>query len=507
MSAVYLGIDIGTSACKALLMGPEGEVVDTETVGYPVHAPREGWSEQAPEDWISGAATAVQALVARTSRQPRCIGLSGQMHGMTALDADHTVLRPAILWNDQRTGAECAEITERAGGLDALLGLTGNRMLPGFTGGKILWMRRHEPDLFDKTRIILNPKDYLRFRLTGEFATEVSDASGTGLFDVVGRRWSADLLDRIGLDRALLPDCHESDVVSAKVSSTGATLFGLDPGIPVVGGGGDAVIQTLGAGVVEEGVLQTTIGTAGIAASALNRPIANPEGRLQVFCNVAPELWHCMGVSLNAGDAFVWLRDLLSENGPALDFDNLTEAAEDAGIGAGGLLFLPYLMGERCPWPDPAARGAFIGLRRHHGGAHMARAVLEGVVYALRDMAALMGQAGLARTRVVHASGGGASSALWNQMLADVFDAEVVTTSSAAEGAAFGAAMLAAVGMGDWPGLAEAVRVCGVEQRWRPDPARHEAYAALFELYQGLYPALRPVNDRLRDFSQRGFDA
>ncbi|MEQ8652913.1 MAG: xylulokinase [Kiloniellales bacterium] len=506
MSGSYLGVDLGTSACKALLMGPSGEVIDRETVDYPLSTPREGWSEQDPEDWIKGAAMAVRAVLGRSAQQPRCIGLSGQMHGMTPLDSAHRVLRPAILWNDQRNEAECDEITAQAGGLDSLVQLAGNRMLPGFTGGKIRWLQKHEPDLFARTRTVLNPKDYLRLRMTGERATEVSDASGMGLFDIGERRWSDDLLNRIELDRALLPDCFESSVVSGTVSASGAELFGLKAGIAVVGGGGDAVIQTLGSGVVSEGVLQTTIGTAGILATALNRPIENPEGRLQVFCNVAPDLWHCMGVSMNAGGAFAWLRALLADGGPERSFDHLTEAADKAGLGAGGLLFLPYLMGERCPWPDPSARGAFLGLRLHHESAHLIRALMEGVVFALRDMASLMAEAGLAQTRSIHASGGGAASDLWNQMQADVFDAEVVTTSSAAEGAAYGAAMVAAVGSGEWSSLEEAVGVCRTDNRWAPDPGRHKAYAELFELYRGLYATLRPLNERLAELGQQGWD-
>ncbi len=507
MSGGFLGIDIGTSACKALLMGPDGEVIDKETVSYPLSSPREGWSEQAPEDWVAGAAKAVRSLRARSGVDPVSIGLSGQMHGLTALDAERQVLRPAILWNDQRNEAECQEITELAGGLDGLLDLAGNRMLPGFTGGKIRWLQQHEPKVFERTKLILNPKDYLRFRLTGELATEVSDASGTGLFDVAKRCWSKALMERIGLDPDLLPACFESSVVSGKVSAKGAEAFGVVAGTPVVGGGGDAVIQTLGSGVTSEGVLQTTIGTAGVVATALERPIANPDGRLQISCNLAPDLWHCMGVSLNAGGTFAWLRRVLADAGADCSYESLTAAAEGAGLGAGGLLFAPYLMGERCPWPDPSARGAFIGLRAQHSSGHLARAVLEGVVYALRDMAALMGEAGLARTRTIHASGGGASSELWNQMLADVFDAEVITTPSAAEGAAYGAAMLAAVGSGHWADLGEAVAVCQADRRWTPDHSRHLVYSELFDLYRSLYADLTRVNARLAAFNQRGYDA
>ncbi|MEM8951637.1 MAG: xylulokinase [Pseudomonadota bacterium] len=504
MTSAFLGVDIGTSSCKALLMAPSGEVIETETVDYPLSTPKQGWSEQNPEDWVKGAAQAIAAVVGRSGAGVGAIGLSGQMHGMTALDADDAVLRPAILWNDQRNEAECAEITEAAGGLDALLSLTNNRMLPGFTGGKIRWLQKHEPELFERLVTVLNPKDYIRFRLTGERATEVSDASGTGLFDTVNRCWSKELLSRIDLDPSLLPHCTESDVVSGKVSATGAALFGLEAGTPVVGGGGDAVIQTLGSGVVADGVLQTTIGTAGIVASALQTPIPNKEGRLQVFCNVAPERWHCMGVSLNAGGAFAWFETLMRGSSETRDYDALVRQAETVGVGAEGLLFLPYLMGERCPWPDPSARGAFVGLRAQHGRAHLTRSVMEGVVFSLRDMAALMADAGMAETRVINASGGGASSSLWNQMQADMFDAEVITTKSAAEGGAYGAAMLAAVGTGHWQSIDDAAEICKADSRWTPDSGHHAAYHELFEIYRTLYGSLTEANNRLSAFVEGG---
>ena len=335
---------------------------------------------------MEGARKAVaEALAVAGRTQIRCIGLSGQMHGLVALDEGHRVLRPALLWNDQRNGAECAKITERAGGLEALLAATNNRMLIGYTGGKIVWMRENEPELFARMTCMLNPKDYLRLVLSGEVATEVSDASGTGLFDTRRRQWARELTERIGLDPALLPPCHESSVISARVSASAARLFGLPEGTPIAGGGGDSVIQTIGSGVIAPGELQTTIGTAGILAAALDRPVDNPDGRLQIFCNVAPEKWHCMGVSLNAGGAMSWLRETLwPDDEPA--FEAIVEEAAASPTGARGLLFLPYLYGERCPHPDPSARAAFIGLTARHGRPDMARSVMEGVAYAFADM-------------------------------------------------------------------------------------------------------------------------
>lgn len=493
MTLALLGIDIGTSGCKALLIDAEGAVLASSTATYGLSQPRPGWTEQDPALWIEGARKAVAgAMAERRDVEIAGIGLSGQMHGLTPLDEGRRVLRPALLWNDQRNAAECDEITRQAGGLDALLSLTNNRMLVGYTGGKIVWMRHHEPELYAKLRHVVNPKDYLRLVLTGEIATEVSDASGTGLFDVRKRAWSMPLLDRLNLDPTLLPPCHESQVVTGRISRAGAELFGLPEGIPVVGGGGDSVIQTLGSGVIMPGELQTTIGTAGIVASALEAPEDNPGGRLQVFCNVAPDSWHCMGVSLNAGGAMSWFRDMMGSLGQGaekLSFDEIVERASQSPAGAKGLFFLPYLYGERCPHPDPIARGAFVGLTARHDGGDMARSVMEGVTHALRDIHSLMQQIGMQHS-VIKASGGGAQSALWRQMQADLFDCEVVTTEGAAEGGAFGAALVAGVGIGVWTDAKTAAQVCKPLTRQLPDRETGDTLRRAFSIFEGLYPAL-----------------
>ena len=489
-----LGIDIGTSGCKAMLIDAKGAVLASRTANYGLSQPRPGWSEQDPSLWIEGARTSVAGVRSlRPDVRIAAIGLSGQMHGLTPLASSHQVLRPAILWNDQRNGAECTDITERAGGVDGLLALTNNRMLVGFTGGKIAWMRNHEPDLFGRLRHMLNPKDYLRLILTGEIATEVSDASGTGLFDTGRRRWATGLLDLLEIDPAILPACHESHVISGRVSRAGSELFGLEAGIPVAGGGGDSVIQTIGSGVIAPGDVQTTIGTAGIVAAALDAPIPNPQGRLQVFCNVAPQKWHCMGVSLNAGGAMEWLRALLAgfSGNAAPSAERIAEIAAGAPVGAGGLLFLPYLNGERCPHPDPAARGGFVGLSARQGAAEMARSVMEGVSYSLYDIFSLMQHANVGGS-VIKASGGGARSVLWRQMQADLFDCEVVTTEGAAEGGAFGAALVAGIGIGTWHSAVEAAKVCRVVTRQGPDPVAGKAMREAFQTYRGLYGALSP---------------
>lgn len=494
MTQALLGIDIGTSGCKALLIDADGAVLASCTETYGLSQPHPGWTEQDPQLWIEGARVAVAGILARKPDvEIVAVGLSGQMHGLTPLDEAHKVLRPAILWNDQRNGPECDEINERAGGIEGLLARTNNRMLVGYTGGKILWMRNNEPALFSRLRHVLNPKDYLRLVLTGELATEVSDASGTGLFDTRKRVWATGLLGLLGLDPSLLPPCHESHVVSGRVSKSGAALFGLPAGTPVVGGGGDSVIQTIGSGVIAPGELQTTIGTAGIVAAALDEPVANPDGRLQVFCNVAPGKWHCMGVSLNAGGAMDWLRALLGSfaGGDTPSAERMVAIAAEAPVGSRGLLFLPYLNGERCPHPDPSARGGFVGLTARHGAADMARSVMEGVIHSLFDIYALMEKVGIGRT-VIKASGGGARSALWRQMQADLFGCDVVTTEGAAEGGAFGAALIAGVGVGVWPGAIEAARSCRPVTRETADAAAGELLRKAFEIYGGLYGALAP---------------
>lgn len=487
-----LGIDIGTSGCKALLIGTDGTVIAADMVPYPLSQPRPGWAEQDPEHWVDGARRSVAGVLAKAPRvEILSTGLSGQIHGLVALGRDHAVLRPAILWNDQRTGEECAEITAAAGGIAGLLAATNNRMLPGYTGGKILWMRKHEPELYARMALMLNPKDYLRLRLTGEVATEVSDASGTGLFDVRRRSWATALMETLGIDPGILPPAHESTVISGRVSETGAALFGLPQGVPVVGGGGDSVIQTIGSGVIAPGELQTTIGTAGILAAALDAPQDNPDGRLQVFCNVAADKWHCMGVSLNAGGAMGWYRDTMcaAADGVKPAFDTIVSEALSSPAGACGLLFLPYLNGERCPHPDPKARSAFVGLTARHTRGDVTRAVMEGVVHAFLDMHALMQPMGIAG-RMIKASGGGARSALWCQLQADVFGCDVVTTAGAAEGAAFGAALVAGLGIGLWPDAETAVATCRNLTREHPQPANAEVYAAAHRIYRTPYPAL-----------------
>jgi xylulokinase len=499
MAAYLLGIDVGTSGSKAILIDADGAVKASVTTEYPLHTPQPLWAEQNPSDWWAATVTSIKQALGDSSvaaADVAGVGLTGQMHGLVLLDAQGEVLRPCIMWNDQRTAAQCAAITEKVG-LDDVLRLTGNPILPGFTAPKIVWVREHEPDVYAKVAKVLLPKDYARYRLTGGFFGEVSDASGTSMFDVGQRRWSDEMLQALEIPREWLPEVTESPEVSARVSAEAARETGLLEGTPVVGGGGDQAAQAVGTGIVAEGVVSATLGTSGVVFAASDSYRVEPQGRLHAFCHAVPGMWHLMGVMLSAAGSFRWYRDTLGQEEVAQaqeagrdPYDILTEAAAEVAPGCEGLLFLPYLTGERTPYPDPNARGVFFGLTLRHGKPHMTRAVLEGVAYGLLDSLELMRALGLSIEQV-RASGGGARSSLWRQILADVFDAEIVTVN-VTEGAAYGAALLAGVGAGvyaDVPAACEAaIRLTG---RTEPGPAV-SVYADYYPRYRALYPALAP---------------
>ncbi len=507
MSAQYIiGIDIGTSGCKSVLMDAEGTVRDSSLQEYPLLTPRPGWAEQHPAQWWKAVQTGLRQLLQKTGVSGNAIkgvGLSGQMHGLVALDKDGQVLRPAILWNDQRTMSQCQHIHEVVGGIPRLLELTNNQMLPGYTGGKILWLREQEPELYERTRVFLNPKDYIRYCLTGELATEVSDASGTGLFDVRQRHWSRQLLNLLDIPKERLPQCFESPQITGEITEIASEATGLPVGLPVVGGGGDAVIQTTGMGLVKSGILGTVIGTAGNVAMGLSQFHSNADGRLQIFCNNSPGTWHVMGVTLAAGGSYRWFRDALCEaekekaaqSGQDV-YQILEEIAATAPAGSRGLIFLPYLIGERCPYPDPNARGALIGLGLHHGRAEITRAILEGVVFSLRDVFELMSTMG-SSVAEIRTSGGGSVSPLWRQIQADVFQCPVTTVSGSREGAAYGAALVAGTGVGIWPSVEEALKVLRIETETAPNPRNRELYEDFYRIYRGLYGALKSSFDAL----------
>ena len=497
MTTYLLGIDVGTTGSKALLVDAYGVVKTSATTEYPMVTPQPLWAEQNPNDWWAATITSIHQVLAKSGVQPDQvigIGLTGQMHGLVLLDAQGEVLRPCIMWNDQRTAPQCAAITRQVGA-ENVLQLTGNPILPGFTAPKIAWVREHEPDVYARAAKVLLPKDYARYRLTGTFFSEVSDASGTSLFDVGRRAWSEDMLRALDVPREWLPEVTESLVVSARVSAEAARQTGLLEGTPVVGGGGDQAAQAVGTGIIAEGLVSATLGTSGVVFAASDTYRVEPEGKLHAFCHAVPGMWHLMGVMLSAAGSFRWYRDALgdSERMQAEEtgrdaYDLLTEAAAEIPPGCEGLLFLPYLTGERTPYPDPNARGVFFGLTLRHGKAHMTRAVLEGVTYGLRDSLELMRALGLS-IQQVRASGGGARSSLWRHMLADVFDTQIVTVK-VTEGAAYGAALLAGVGAGVYTDVGEACETA-VQVTGCTEPGPHlSVYADYYPRYQALYPAL-----------------
>ena len=494
-----LGIDIGTSGTKTVLFDTAGGVMASATFEYPMQQPQNGWAEQNPEDWWNAARQGI-AKVLRESAVPadsiRGIGLSGQMHSLVLLDEDNRVLRPAILWCDGRTTAECEEIHERVGKA-RLIELTANPALTGFTAGKILWVRKHEPEIYAKCRHILLPKDYIRLMLTGEYATEVSDASGMGLLDVPHRCWSDEVLEKLEIDKNLLAKVYESPEVTGKVTAQAASETGLAEGTIVVGGAGDNAAAAVGTGVVTEGRAFATIGTAGGVFAHTDALSIDPKGRVHTFCCAVPGAWHVMGVTLAAGASLQWFRnqlcrDLMDEaDKRGIDpYVLMTELAEKTPVGAERLLFLPYLMGERTPHLDADCRGAFFGLSAIHTRAEMIRAVMEGVTYSLRDCMEILRGMGVMSEQIV-ACGGGGSSPFWRQMLADVLGCGVSTVDSR-EGPALGAALLAGVGAGVYesvPAACEAVIRTGKPQT--PNAQDSAAYSRVYAIYQGLYPALR----------------
>ncbi|MBC8446110.1 MAG: xylulokinase [Chloroflexi bacterium] len=495
---VLLGIDVATTGAKALLIDETGTVVASAQADYLLSMPQPLWSEQSPADWWNGVVTCVRQALTQGNVDPAAVaavGLTGQMHGLVLLDAAGDVLRPAILWNDQRTAAECAWITEKVG-RQRLLALTGNPALPGFTAPKLLWVRRHEPAIYARIAHVLLPKDYIRYRLTGGMATDLAGASGTLWLDVPGRRWSSEVLSALEVPADWLPPVHEGPQVTGAVSPGAADEIGLSPGTPVVAGAGDQAAQAIGVGAVRPGVVALTLGTSGVIFAPTDEPVIESQGRLHAFCHAVPGRWHLMGVMLSAGGSLRWCRDTLA---PGVAFDDLLAPVADVPAGSENLLFLPYLTGERTPHPDPLARGAFVGLTMRHTQAHLTRAVLEGVAFGLRDCVELLRTAGSDAQMQVRISGGGARSPQWQQIIADVLQTELVTVSTI-EGAAYGAALLAGIGAGFWPNAdAACTAVVQSTTQVSPQAGLAECYHALYNHYRRLYPALRPTFASLAD--------
>lgn len=496
----FLGIDIGTSGTKTLAIKDDGTILASATVEYPLYSPKPGWSEQEPVDWWQASVKSVKKVLKAAGLKPADvggIGLSGQMHGSVFLDKSGNVIRPALLWNDQRTAAECAEIEQRAGGRRRLIRMVANPALTGFTAPKILWLRNHEKKNFDRTVQILLPKDYVRYRLTGEFATEVSDASGTLLLDVVKRSWSKSLLSKLDLDPELLPKVYESEDVTGVLSKQAAKAMGLNAGTPVVGGGGDQAASAIGNGIVKKGVVSATMGTSGVVFAHSDEVQVDPEGRLHTFCHAVRGKWHVMGCVLSAGGSLQWFRNQLCQQEMAAakkkkidPYELITEQAAAAPTGSEGLFFLPYLTGERTPHADPHARGSWVGLSLRHGKAHLARSVMEGATYAMRDSLEIAKAMDIP-VKEIRLSGGGARSEFWRQMQADIYGQQVVTIN-AEEGPAYGVALLAAAGTGAYKNVVEACRATiTVVSRTKPQPGAKRVYNKAYPVYQKLYQSLK----------------
>src|SRR6202789_1198247 len=485
----FLGMDVGTGGTRAVVVDGAGKLLGAAACDHaPFRAEHPGWAEQDPEDWWRAAQIAIHGAL-EASPEPRepitAIGLTGQMHGAVMLDEAGTVLRPALIWCDTRTQPQCDWLTEKIG-YERLIELTCNPALPNFTVTKILWVKEHQPEIFAKIRHILCPKDYVRYRLTGEFAIDVQEASGTLLLDVTHRRWSREVAEAAGIPESWLPRVFESPEVCARISETAAGLTGLKAGTPVVAGAGDQGAGAVGMGILEPGSVSATIGTSGVVFAATAAPTKDPKGRLHTFCHAVPGRWHVMGVTQSAGLSFRWLKETFFTGS---NYDALTAAANQVPPGSDGLEWAPYLLGERTPHLDPAVRAAFAGITTTHTAAHFVRAVLEGVAYSLQDTFSLFAALGIPVSGI-RLGGGGARGPLWRQIQAGVYG-HAVAVLTAEEGGPFGAALMAGAGAGAWADLdAACAQGITVAERIEPDPAWLAAYAAGYEKWRKLYPAL-----------------
>jgi len=485
----FLGIDISTTSSKALLIDESGDIVGAASSPHTLQSPKPLWSEQDPLEWWEAIINSIQRVLRESGVDKDSIGavgLTGQMHGLVLLDEVGNLLRPAILWNDQRTQAQCDEIHQRIGE-EKFLQISGNISLTGFTASKILWVQENEPEIFNKIRHILLPKDYIRYRLSRDYAMDKAGGSGTVLFDLKSRNWSPELIEKLGIDPTWLPPTFEGPEFTGTISRDAAEKTGLKAGTPIVAGGGDQAAQAVGVGAVEPGIVGLTVGTSGVVFAPTSAPLIEPKGRLHAFCHAVPGLWHFMGVMLSAAGSLQWYRDKLA---PGVDFDDLLEEAKDAPVGSEGLQFLPYLSGERTPYPDPLARAGWVGLSVRHGRAYLTRSLLEGVSYAFKDIFSLIEDAGLKDIHQLRVSGGGMKNPFWRQIMASVLNTELVTVNTT-EGAAFGAALLAGVGAGNWPNVVSAcrfaIRIVGTTL---PNEEEGKIYQQAYPIYKGLYPAL-----------------
>lgn len=500
-----IGVDLGTSGTKTVLFDEIGNVIASHTVEYPLYQEKNGWAEQDPLDWYNATITTIKTVLDKSnidSAEIKGIGLSGQMHGLVMLDKDFNVLRKSIIWCDQRTGKECEEITEIVGA-EKVIEITANPVLTGFTASKIRWVMKNEPDIFEKCRYILLPKDYVRLMLTGELATEVSDASGMQLLDVPNRKWSKTMLDALNISEDMLGKVYESPEVTGEITQKVADITGLKKGTIVVGGAGDNAAASVGTGVVEDGKAFTTIGTSGVVYAHTSKVTIDPKGRVHTFCCAVPNCWHVMGVTQGAGLSLKWFRDNFctseKETAKLMGVDEyylMDKEAEKIPVGADRLLYLPYLMGERTPHLDPNARGMFFGLSAIHGKSHMLRAVLEGVAYSLRDCVEVFREMNI-NVNDMMACGGGGTSPLWRQMLADLYACDVKTVASK-EGPALGVGILALTGSGVYSSVQEAcANIIKTDKVQAPINDNIPKYEKYYQLYIEIYPAIKEQCQKL----------
>jgi len=487
-----LGVDVGTGGTRAVLVDRRGAIASSATCEHvPFASPHTGWAEQDPHDWWKAAGSAIRgALTNVPEANVACAGLAGQMHGAVLLDENNEVLRPALIWCDQRTQAQCdwlnSELGERK-----IIELTCNPALTNFTLTKLLWVRDNEPDIWNRFRRVLLPKDYVRFCMSGEHAMDVAEASGTLMLDVAHRRWSREMMSAAEMPMSILPKLYESPEVCARISDAGGSHTGLKAGTPIVAGAGDQAGGAVGMGIVRAGAVSATIGTSGVVFAATDNPAMDPKGRVHTFCHAVPGRWHVMGVTQAAGLSLRWIRDLLKNSGE-LSYDQLTSEAAKIAPGSDGVLWAPYLMGERTPHLDSKARATLSGLAANHTRGHVVRAVLEGVAFSLKDTFSLFGEMGVP-VRNIRLGGGGARSALWQQIQADAYDHEVEILA-AEEGAAYGAALLAGVGANWWKSVDEACdAVVQVQKRVKPESSAVDTMKAAYTSYCQLYPALRRI--------------
>jgi xylulokinase len=486
----WLGLDVGTGGSRALLVDDKGRVAFSHIEPHEdMRMPKPLWAEQEPEDWWRASQLAIQGVLKKAATDGSCIrgvGLSGQMHGLVLLDKSKEVIRPALIWCDQRSQRQVNEINA-AIGPEIVLRATANPVLTGFTLPKLLWVRDHESEFFNRVSHILLPKDFLRFKLTGEFATDVSDASGTALFDVLHRAWSNEMIELLHLDRATLPRVYESSEITGSVTEAAGRATGLNKDTPVIAGAGDQAASAIGNGIVEPGAVSCTVGTSGVVFAYLREPAYDPRGRVHTFCHAIPNAWHVMGVTQGAGLSLQWYRNRLAQS---CLYDELTADASLSPPGAHGLFWLPYLMGERTPHLDPNARAAWVGLTARHQSSDLVRSILEGVCYSLKDCLGIINGLGASAT-VTRLSGGGAKSPLWHQLFADILN-QRVTTLETQEGSAFGAALLAMIGTGEYANAQEVCRTAVHEVSAKePEPKAVEFYERHYQIYRSLYPALK----------------